>query len=732
VRRIRDLRKYGLPDTLLQIWEQQQGEFLLPVQEVAVQRYDLFEGRSLVISSPTSSGKTFVGEMAAMRATFAGKRVLYLTPLRALAEEKFQTFSARYGTYGVKVVVATRDRREFDRDIEHGDFHLAVLVYEKLSQLLVRQPHLLRTVALVVVDELQMLGDPDRGPGLELSLTKLLGSTPRPQLLGLSAVLREAQQVAEWLEADLLFQEERPVELHRGVLLGDRFRYRTYNTGEEGEERLATVDAEEPQKMLFANVQHLVKNDEQVLIFLKGKRDTVQCALALAESLALPPAREALAALEPLEETALKTQLQTAFRGSVAFHHADLTPEERNVVETHYRNGALRVIACTTTLAFGVNLPASTVFLEAVKWDTDPRSGTAIEVPLTWAEYENISGRAGRLGLRETFGRSIVIATNQFQADLLWRAYVMGEQEQFTPAPGQSGFLDRVLNVVASKLCTSKEEAQAFFALTYLGFQQRRKTEGLLAEVEKALEALVRGQLITVSEDGRIAATTLGEVAARKGIRAVTAVKLARFFDTAHNREVPELELFYLLSLTEDGKRMFLPLSNAEHRSRVYESKLNEWAQEHGTNTGKELGHVLNARMLPTAQDVRSAKLALLLLGWINGGPLSELETQYQCYAGMIKTQTEEVSWLVDAAAEVASVMGWPGAQRLGEVAECVQFGVEASGLALARAQLPGIGRDEIRALVAAGFDSVTALREAPPEVLSRYLSPSQIAGICL
>jgi len=157
MRRIRDLRKYGLPETLLQIWEQQQGDFLLPVQEVAVQRYDLFEGRSLVISSPTSSGKTFVGEMAAMRATFAGKRVLYLTPLRALAEEKYQTFQARYGTYGVKVVVATRDRREFDRDIEQGDFHLAVLVYEKLSQLLVRHPHLLRTVALVVVDELQML-----------------------------------------------------------------------------------------------------------------------------------------------------------------------------------------------------------------------------------------------------------------------------------------------------------------------------------------------------------------------------------------------------------------------------------------------------------------------------------------------------------------------------------------------------------------------------------------------
>ena len=138
-----------------------------------------------------------------------------------------------------------------------------------------RHPYLLRTVTLVVIDELQMLGDPERGPGLELSLTKLLGSTPRPQLLGLSAVLREAQQVAEWLGADLLYQDERPVELYQGVLLGDRFRYKAYNTGEEGEERLAAVDSEDPREILSANVKHLVEQGEQVLIFLKGKRDTV-------------------------------------------------------------------------------------------------------------------------------------------------------------------------------------------------------------------------------------------------------------------------------------------------------------------------------------------------------------------------------------------------------------------------------------------------------------------------
>jgi helicase len=227
-------------------------------------------------------------------------------------------------------------------------------------------------------------------------------------------------------------------------------------------------------------------------------------------------------------------QLRTAFAGSVAFHHADLTPEERSLVETHYRNGQLRVIACTSTLAFGVNLPASTVFLEAVKWDTDRRTGAAIEVPLSWAEYENISGRAGRLGFHDEFGRSILIATNQFQADLLWRGYVIGENEQFTPAPGQEGFADRVLNVIASKVCTSKDELHEFFLLTYLGFQQRKQKATFTIEIEKALEALAKAQLVMVHDTGQLEATTLGEAAARKGIRATRSK--ARCASVARNR----------------------------------------------------------------------------------------------------------------------------------------------------------------------------------------------------
>ena len=314
----------------------------------------------------------------------------------------------------------------------------------------------------------------------------------------------------------------------------------------------------------------------------------------------------------------------------------------------------------------------------------------------------------------------------------------MGDQEQFTPAPGQTGLADRILNLIVSKICLSTDELHAFLGLTYLGFQRRGNTVHVpnlapnLApdEAEQALNVLMKAQLINRSEDGRLEASTLGEVAARKGIRAATAVKLARFFESAQGRDVPELELFYALSLTEDGQKMQIPLSSAEHRGRGYESKVGEWIRERGYEPGDDLRKLLNARMLPTTQEARSAKLSLLLLGWINGDGLSSLENRCQCYAGTILTLTDEVSWLVDAAAEIAEVMGWAPAKQLSELAERARFGVDPSSLELARAHLPGLNREEVQALVSAGFDSPRAVREAPPEVLEPYLSPKQIESL--
>src|SRR5262249_5861386 len=274
------LRAYGIDDEVIDIWKKSYGEFLLPIQEKAIVRHNVLGGRNLIIFAPTSSGKTLVGEIVSVHYAMAQKRALYLVPMKALAEEEYPHLNAQYGELGAKTIISTHDRKEYDQDLERKEFHIAVIVFEKLSALLVKNPNLLEGVGLVVTDELQMMGDETRGAGLEFLLTKILVSSFKPQLLGLSAVLRDAQDLANWVKAELLISTPPPLELRKGILSRNVFSYLEHNSGMEGEEEwpLPEGNKEEGNKeeliSLYA-AKHLVQtHDEQSIIFLADKLGT--------------------------------------------------------------------------------------------------------------------------------------------------------------------------------------------------------------------------------------------------------------------------------------------------------------------------------------------------------------------------------------------------------------------------------------------------------------------------
>ncbi len=160
-----ELGRYNIPEKIIDAWVDQIGEDLLPVQERAIKRYRVLEENSLIISSPTSSGKTFVGEIAAVKGVMEKKKVVYMVPLKSLADEKYMDFKRKYELFGIKTVVSSSDHREYDEDIEAGDFEIAIIVYEKMAQLLVKNPFMLKNIALVIIDELQEISDPHREPG---------------------------------------------------------------------------------------------------------------------------------------------------------------------------------------------------------------------------------------------------------------------------------------------------------------------------------------------------------------------------------------------------------------------------------------------------------------------------------------------------------------------------------------------------------------------------------------
>lgn len=215
--RISEVLQYGAPAPLAKVWAPLATE-LTEIQKRAVAAGVLDGKTNLLIVAPTSSGKTLTGEFAATSAAYKTRRhAIFLVPYRALADEHYATFRERYGEL-LSVVISTSDWTEFDDDIRSGNFGLAVMTYEKLVGLLVEHPQLLTRCSVVVVDEVQMLGDRSRGAGLEMLLTQVLLAENGPQLIALSASLDSMNKLDDWLRATLVVTNERPVPLTESVL----------------------------------------------------------------------------------------------------------------------------------------------------------------------------------------------------------------------------------------------------------------------------------------------------------------------------------------------------------------------------------------------------------------------------------------------------------------------------------------------------------------------------------
>ena len=190
---------------------------LTPIQEKAVNA-GLLNNKSLLICAPTASGKTLVATMAIANTLDKGKAI-YLVPLKALANEKYNEYKNLFSTTNYKVVQSTGD---VDSESSYlANYDLLILTTEKLDSLLRHHIPWISQVKTVIVDEIHLLNDHSRGPTLEIILT-LLKQLIKPQIVGLSATIGNPQELAQWLEADLVQDNWRPVELKQGIRLGDK------------------------------------------------------------------------------------------------------------------------------------------------------------------------------------------------------------------------------------------------------------------------------------------------------------------------------------------------------------------------------------------------------------------------------------------------------------------------------------------------------------------------------
>ncbi len=727
--KIESLEAHDVPSEVLAIWRAQVGDALLPVQTRAV-RAGVFSGQSLVVLAPTSSGKTFVGEMAAVRLARADRRVLFLVPLKAVAEEKHRQLVQRYESLGMRVVLSTRDHRTDDGDLEAGCFDIAVVVFEKLERLLVTRPGILDGVGLVVMDELQLLADPARGPAVELLLTRLRRVKQRPQFLGLSAVLTKAEPLARWLGAELVVEEERPVELRKGVVCGGRFLYREHNTGHVDTEDLGAIDTKDRSRHLAATVSALATTGS-VLVFVPDRVSSRQTAELLASALPLPAAQAALLEVPLLEEGMATDTLGRTLQHGVAFHNADLTADQRDLVERHFRSGEIRVVVATSTLAVGVNLPVQHVLVaERWRWRYSQRCDKWSRSDMTPSEFENMAGRAGRLGLSSEHGRALLLAPSPWHQEVWMRTVIDGASDPVRPTLEERPLTDVVLDLVVSGEHTSERQLGAFLLDTYTGDRIWRP-QGVATFRRRLVEAtssLLGHGLLRRNSDGKLEPTRLGRIAAERGLAARTTAMMARWAAAAADVPWTALEVLLVAALTPDGQEVYLSFSG----------------KEEGGYMGRFLAEVerLGARDRPLFQwldrtrggigheEAKGLKKALLLAGWVDEQRTDVLERDHRTWAGAIQHLASDFAWLVDAIVEIATAQAW-APERIAELRELalrLRTGVRSDLLALAQLAVPGLGRTGLRRLERAGLGSAELLRDAELEALATTLRNRPLA----
>ena len=212
--KIKEIRN-KIPEKLYAVLEKEIKE-LRPAQVKAVEA-GLFEGKNLLVCTPTASGKTLIAELTCIKRILEGKgKAVYIVPLKALANEKYKDFVARYGKL-CRIAVTSGDIDGDDSYLEGYD--LIITTSEKLDSLIRHHAPWISMIATVIVDEIHLLNDASRGPTLEILLT-MLKQLVDAQIVALSATIGNPKELADWLDAKLVIDNWRPVELKKGIYFG--------------------------------------------------------------------------------------------------------------------------------------------------------------------------------------------------------------------------------------------------------------------------------------------------------------------------------------------------------------------------------------------------------------------------------------------------------------------------------------------------------------------------------
>jgi len=685
---------------------------LYPPQQHAIEA-GVLDGKNLVLASPTASGKTLVAELCILQHVLEHRgKAIYLAPLRALASEKFKEFQ-RYSAIKkpngdhVRAGISTGDYDSADPWL--GRYDIVLCTNEKADSLLRHKAPWMSELTLVVADEVHLLTEQERGPTLEVVLTRLTEINPNIQVLALSATVRNAEEVGSWLKAGSVTTDWRPVPLREGIYHDNQVQFR------DGASRAILSGTKTPSLDIALDV---LSTGGQALIFTETRRSAVEmgrkASVAVKSRLSKPEERTLSIIAERILSTGEKTRLGEALAMQVAagagFHHAGLAGIHRGIVEDAFRDGRIKVLAATPTLAAGVNLPARAVVISSYE---RYEAGYG-RYPISVLEYKQFCGRAGRPKY-DKFGEALLIARNPDEAEWLMENYVLAQPEKlWSKLAAERVLRPHVLSTVAAGYAHSEEGLYNFFARTFYAHQYGpRLIKGRIGDI---LRFLFKEEMVLM-EGKELSASRFGKRVSELYIDPMSAVILR---DGLYNRakKMTDLSILHLISKTPDLSPRPRPRGGeVDKLSLLAEQRSDEFTYPIPTQFEDPVAY---------EEFLGELKSAQVLSDWIDERTEDQILETRKVEPGDLLRLVQGSEWLILATQELGRLFGHKDLLAPLEMLKVrLAKGVRPELVKLTT--LEGVGRVRARMLYDAGLKTIEDIKERSLEQLMsiRTIGPS-------
>ncbi|KAJ8342804.1 hypothetical protein SKAU_G00327320 [Synaphobranchus kaupii] len=772
------LSNWGLPKPVLERYHSLGVVQMFQWQAECLTLGKVLEGKNLVYSAPTSAGKTLVSELLILKRVLETRRkAMFILPFVSVAKEKMFYLQNVFQEAGIRVegyMGSTSAAGGFT------SLDVAVCTIEKANGLINRliEENRMDLLGIVVVDELHMLGDSGRGYLLELLLTKIRYVTRRAartssegraslseggvmgeanfsegvQIVGMSATLPNLKLLACWLNAELYHTDYRPVPLDERLKIGTSI----YDGS------MDLVRLFKPALQVKGDDDHIVslcfetiQDGRSVLLFCPSKNWCEKLADSIAREFynlqhrALQAAREGQKAPEPppvsLDQEGLRdvvSQLKHSPAGldqvlqrtvpwGVAFHHAGLTFDERDILEGAFRQGQVRVLAATSTLSSGVNLPARRVIIR-----TPVFNGRLLDI-LT---YKQMSGRAGRKGV-DTMGESVLVCkeSERLQGVSLIQGSLKPINSCLVKKEGEgltTSMIRAILEIIVGGVASTPEDVRTYASCTLLAASMSSEHgEPGGGAIEACVEWLMENEFIQIQAEGdgeqkteRYCPTQLGAATLSSSLSPPEALGIFADLQRAMKGFVLENDLHILYQITPvyaewttiDWYQFFCLWENLP-------SSMKRVAEMVGIQEGflaRSVGGKIVAKTEKQRRQMAIHKrffTTLVLLDLISEVPLATVAKKYGCSRGQLQSLQQSASTYAGMVTVFCNRLGWHNLELLlSQFQSRLSFGVQRELCDLVRVSL--LNAQRARALYGAGFLTVSDLAHASATNVEKVL----------